>query len=78
MAKVPSKKEDGTFFHLFLSLIKLLVVWKKSTRFAKIDQDVKDVKDSNSMLRKNKGRSCHFEFRPSALGINLLLVGVSF
>lgn len=77
MAKVPSKKEDGTFFHLFLSFIKLLVVWKKSTRFAKIDQDV-IVKDSNSMLRKNKGRSCHFEFRSSALGINLLLVGVSF
>lgn len=53
IAKIPPKNERGWDIFSPLILIKLLVVWKKSTRFAKIDQDV-IVKDSSSMLRRNK------------------------
>lgn len=53
IAKIPPKNERRWDIFSPLILIKLLVVWKKSTRFAKIDQDV-IVKDSSSMLRRNK------------------------
>lgn len=51
MAKIPPKNERRWDIFSPLILIKLLVVWKKSTRFAKIDVIMKD---SSSMLRKNK------------------------